>query len=203
MLSRRVGLSARPAAASARLRSLSVAAAAKGFGANPKAPPAKSKVLQTCTCGSKAVYRECCEPFHNRKASPGSAEEALRSRFSAICKGEVDYLLSTDHRPKTLEDPEQMKRDMTYTVKNFKYSGLKILEQEPGSSDAEQKIKFQYKSRKEFKEKTRFKVKEKGEEPEKNIDGSYRIYTTVERSLFKKEDDSQWVLADSEVLSHE
>eukprot|EP00955_Chlamydomonas_euryale_P083489 363865-Chlamydomonas_euryale.AAC.9 len=67
MLSRRVGLSARPAAASARLRSLSVAAAAKGFGANPKAPPAKSKVLQTCTCGSKAVYRvrrQCASGMH-------------------------------------------------------------------------------------------------------------------------------------------
>ena len=42
--------------------------------------------------------QDCCQPFHEGKGHPGTPEAALRARFSAFSKGEVDYLLSTDKR---------------------------------------------------------------------------------------------------------
>ncbi|KAG1660715.1 hypothetical protein FOA52_014335 [Chlamydomonas sp. UWO 241] len=183
--------------AQAKGKASSSAPAAKGFGTKP--PPSKQN---TCSCGSNVVYKDCCEPFHAKKAVPDSAELLLRARFSAIVKGDVDYLVATDRRPKTLEAPDQLKRDMEYTVKTFKYSGLKIVEQE-AAGDAATAIKFTYKSVKSPKDSMRFGMRVKAEEVEKNVDGSPKLYTTTEKSRFEKGSDGAWVLADSEVLSHE
>lgn len=63
-----------------------------------------------CPCLSGLPYAECCEPLHRGTAYAPTAEQLMRSRFSAFAVGDADYLLVTWHpstRPTTLElDPE-------------------------------------------------------------------------------------------------
>jgi SEC-C motif domain protein len=53
--------------------------------------------IEICPCGSGRTYRECCEPAIAGKRSPATAEELMRSRYSAYVKVEADYLFDTTH----------------------------------------------------------------------------------------------------------
>jgi SEC-C motif domain protein len=53
-----------------------------------------------CPCGSDANYRACCGPFHHGELQARSAEELMRSRYSAYACGDADYLFRTWH-PRT------------------------------------------------------------------------------------------------------
>jgi len=50
-----------------------------------------------CPCGSGARYEACCARFHRQEAVPATAEELMRSRYSAFVKSAVDYLEATLH----------------------------------------------------------------------------------------------------------
>ncbi|TFD14933.1 hypothetical protein E3T35_00640 [Cryobacterium sp. TMT1-2-2] len=64
---------------------------------------------QRCPCLSEGTYVVCCGRFHSGAAVPPTAEWLMRSRYSAFCRGEAQYLLQTWHpltRPESLElDP--------------------------------------------------------------------------------------------------
>jgi SEC-C motif domain protein len=51
----------------------------------------------SCPCGSGASYRGCCGTFHDGELQAGSAEELMRSRYSAFAYGNADYLFRTWH----------------------------------------------------------------------------------------------------------
>jgi SEC-C motif-containing protein len=69
------------------------------------APPA----ARTCPCLSGEQYADCCGRFHRGEAEAPTAEQLMRSRYSAFVVQDADYLLRTWHpdtRPKELElDP--------------------------------------------------------------------------------------------------
>lgn len=50
--------------------------------------------MSLCPCGSQLNYTECCEPFHKGEAAP-TAEQLMRSRYSAFEKGQLQYLSDT------------------------------------------------------------------------------------------------------------
>ena len=55
----------------------------------------------TCPCGSGKTYADCCEPFISGQALPQTAEQLMRSRYSAYANVNMDYLHETlhpDHR---------------------------------------------------------------------------------------------------------
>ncbi|MEV4556841.1 YchJ family metal-binding protein [Kitasatospora sp. NPDC049285] len=62
-----------------------------------------------CPCGSGAPYRECCGRLHRGEAAAGSAEQLMRSRFSAFAVHDEPYLLRSWHpdtRPASVDfDP--------------------------------------------------------------------------------------------------
>jgi len=62
-----------------------------------------------CPCGSGASYDECCGPLHRGETAAETAEQLMRSRYSAHHRGLEDYLLATWHpttRPAGVElDP--------------------------------------------------------------------------------------------------
>ncbi|HEY9279774.1 MAG TPA: YchJ family metal-binding protein [Eoetvoesiella sp.] len=66
-----------------------------------------------CPCGGKGgvfLYRDCCGPFINDNKPAPSAEQLMRSRYTAYALGNADYILATWHastRPAelTLESP--------------------------------------------------------------------------------------------------
>ncbi|MEO1066230.1 MAG: YchJ family metal-binding protein [Pseudomonadota bacterium] len=49
----------------------------------------------TCPCGRNAPYEACCQPFHTGDALPDTAEQLMRSRYTAFVKSEIDYLKDT------------------------------------------------------------------------------------------------------------
>ncbi|MFK7001592.1 YchJ family protein [Flavobacterium oreochromis] len=53
--------------------------------------------MNNCFCGSKKVFQECCEPFILGINKPNTAEELMRSRYTAYCTHQVDYLFYTTH----------------------------------------------------------------------------------------------------------
>jgi len=48
-----------------------------------------------CPCSSKLPFERCCEPFLTRAAYPDTAEQLMRSRFSAYAQRRVAYLAAT------------------------------------------------------------------------------------------------------------
>lgn len=62
-----------------------------------------------CPCLSGLPYAECCGPLHAGTRPAATAEQLMRSRYSAFAVDDPDYLLRTWHprtRPRTLDlDP--------------------------------------------------------------------------------------------------
>ncbi|MEO7124467.1 MAG: YchJ family metal-binding protein [Lacisediminihabitans sp.] len=59
-----------------------------------------------CPCLSGVPYDQCCGALHRGAVSASTAEQLMRSRFSAFAVGDSSYLLETWHpatRPSTLE----------------------------------------------------------------------------------------------------
>lgn len=53
--------------------------------------------MSECPCGSGQSYESCCEPYLKGERFPETAEQLMRSRYSAYVVGEVDYIHNTLH----------------------------------------------------------------------------------------------------------
>ena len=64
---------------------------------------------QPCPCGRPKAYGQCCGLLHDGSAKAATAEDLMRSRYSAFAVGDEAYLLSSwhpDKRPNGVElDP--------------------------------------------------------------------------------------------------
>jgi SEC-C motif-containing protein len=69
-----------------------------GQGPKPaKAGPVVPAASAACPCGSGKSYAECCRPLHTGEARATTAEQLMRSRFSAFAVGDGAYLLRSWH----------------------------------------------------------------------------------------------------------
>ncbi len=50
-----------------------------------------------CHCGAIKSFSECCEPKIKGTQKALTAEELMRSRYSAYCVHNADYLMATTH----------------------------------------------------------------------------------------------------------
>lgn len=85
-----------------------------------------------CPCHSKKTYEECCAPFHNLIKLPTTAEQLMRSRFSAYALGKVEYIIKTTH-PKHKDQLialAQRKKQIEAFCKSTQFENLTILETE-------------------------------------------------------------------------
>ncbi len=53
--------------------------------------------METCPCGSSETYSRCCEPLITGQRPAATAEELMRSRYSAYAKVDVNYIFETTH----------------------------------------------------------------------------------------------------------
>jgi len=71
--------------------------------------PSRAPSEGNCPCLSGEQYGDCCGRFHRGDAEAPTAEQLMRSRYSAFVVLDADYLLRTWHpdtRPSELElDP--------------------------------------------------------------------------------------------------
>jgi SEC-C motif-containing protein len=59
-----------------------------------------------CPCGSGLPLADCCGRLHDGTATAATAEQLMRSRYSAFALGDAGYLLATWHpstRPAALD----------------------------------------------------------------------------------------------------
>nr|WP_320131217.1 YchJ family metal-binding protein [uncultured Holophaga sp.] len=93
-----------------------------------------------CPCTSKRLYPQCCEPYLTGKKVPETAEQLMRSRFSAYAMQRPDYLIATTAAKERAElDAEELKA----YCKEIKCISLKVISTEGGGkSDREGKVLF-------------------------------------------------------------
>jgi SEC-C motif domain protein len=83
-----------------------------------------------CPCKSQLHYSQCCEPYHKGTTIAPTAEALMRSRYSAYSKGQVEYLLQTQH-PKTRKNDDG--KLLTDSIKSTQWIGLTILKTQKGN----------------------------------------------------------------------
>ncbi|MET0703862.1 MAG: YchJ family metal-binding protein [Mycobacterium sp.] len=80
-----------------------------------------------CPCGSGADYLACCGPLHHGERQARTAEELMRSRYSAFARADADYLFRTWH-PRTRPTEVAVDPGTTWT-------GLEITDVVAGGAD--------------------------------------------------------------------
>ncbi|MGE5400983.1 MAG: YchJ family protein [Ignavibacteriales bacterium] len=53
--------------------------------------------MEKCPCGSGKSYSKCCGALIKGERTAQTAEELMRSRYSAYVKQEIDYIYETTH----------------------------------------------------------------------------------------------------------
>jgi SEC-C motif-containing protein len=87
-----------------------------------------------CPCLSGEPYQACCGPFHNRQQQPQTALALMRSRYSAFCLADVDYLLDTLHPSKRQPDEREA---LQASISETQWLGLKIIDHKETAELAE------------------------------------------------------------------
>ena len=100
-------------------------ASAAGFGS--------SKSTEPCPCLSGMSYETCCEPLHRGEQLAKTAEQLMRSRYSAFALAEVDYLMAT--HPDSLTPLGQRRKELRKNCREARWLGLKIKAVEAGGVD--------------------------------------------------------------------
>jgi SEC-C motif domain protein len=90
-----------------------------------------TQLRQPCPCGSGTTYDGCCGRLLRGAAQAVTAEELMRSRYSAHALGHTDHLFRTWH-PRTRPDEAAMRPEPGLT-----WSGLEVLGARDGGADDE------------------------------------------------------------------
>lgn len=59
---------------------------------------------ETCPCSSSRTYLACCGPLLEGRREAETAEQLMRSRYTAFARGHLDYLIATLHPSKRRPD---------------------------------------------------------------------------------------------------
>jgi SEC-C motif-containing protein len=54
-------------------------------------------MIAYCPCCSELFFADCCEPLLRKQTSAATAEQLMRSRYSAYAVRNIDYLITTTH----------------------------------------------------------------------------------------------------------
>jgi len=96
--------------------------------------------MAKCPCGSKNSYEKCCEPIINGMCPAETAEELLRSRYTAHVKENVDYIIKTVHPAKRKENDRKSIQEWS---ENTEWQKLEIIDVTKGGiDDSEGRIEF-------------------------------------------------------------
>jgi SEC-C motif-containing protein len=93
-----------------------------------------------CPCMSGLSYTSCCAKYHTGFSKPETAEQLMRSRYTAYHLALVDYLVNTTHpeklRPHYRQQLESTKDDMDWI-------GLEVISSSMGTkTDKIGKVRF-------------------------------------------------------------
>jgi SEC-C motif-containing protein len=125
---------------------------------------------KACPCQSGKSYSACCALLHNHTLIAETAEQLMRSRYSAFVMANIDYLIATLH---TTQRRSEDRMQLQQTIDETQWLGLQIIDHHQHQNQAEVEFIAFYQ-------------------------GS-PIGQLHERSRFVKED-NQWFYVDGELL---
>lgn len=92
-----------------------------------------------CPCGSSKEYTDCCAIAHNNILDVLTAEQLMRSRYSAYVMANSDYL-NISHHSKTRPQSRSERRDTIKWAKRVKWEKLDVLYTYQGQENDEHGI---------------------------------------------------------------
>ncbi len=85
-----------------------------------------------CPCGSNIDFDSCCEPIIIGEKNALTAEQLMRSRYSAYTFANVDYLMKSHHtKTRNIKDKKHIKR----WAQSVKWIKLIIINKELGQEN--------------------------------------------------------------------
>jgi len=84
---------------------------------------------KNCFCGKKLEYKDCCGAIHSGELKAITAEELMRSRYSAFVLAIIDYILDT-YSFETR--PFDQREEILLWSQSVEWLGLKIISTEKG-----------------------------------------------------------------------
>ncbi|RVU41161.1 hypothetical protein EOE67_02870 [Rheinheimera riviphila] len=81
-----------------------------------------------CYCQSGRNFNDCCQPFIQGQQLPGTAEQLMRSRFSAYCDGSdvaTQYVANSYHPLSQADNPVA---EITAFAKAAHFIGLQVID---------------------------------------------------------------------------
>ena len=96
-----------------------------GFGSKGPDPQ------QRCPCGG-ASYGSCCRPLHRQERAAATAEQLMRSRYSAFALAEIEHLLRTQPSDQPVQ---ARRRSLQASCRQLRWRGLEIVATEAGGPD--------------------------------------------------------------------
>ncbi|MAW07941.1 MAG: hypothetical protein CME61_06630 [Halobacteriovoraceae bacterium] len=127
-----------------------------------------------CHCGENESFEDCCNKFIEGIAKPETAEQLMRSRYSAFVVGATDYVFNTHHADSR---GDVSKEEIENWSKSSKWNGLEIVRtSDGGNTDESGEVEFI----------ARY-----------STDGNE--YAHHERASFKKVDE-HWYFVDGQIL---
>ncbi|MFD2551590.1 YchJ family protein [Bizionia sediminis] len=94
----------------------------------------------TCYCGSSKSYKACCQVYHLNGGKTETAQQLMRSRYSAFVLANGNYLMQTHH---VSTRPTSEKKAIVAWAKSVKWLKLEILNTTDGlKTDAHGSVTF-------------------------------------------------------------
>ena len=93
-----------------------------------------------CPCGSGRSFDTCCEPIINGKTEAATAQELMRSRYTAFTIANGNYLMRS-HHPSTR--PNRERKNIEKWAKSVQWVRLTVLNTQAGDiSDTSGYVEF-------------------------------------------------------------
>lgn len=109
-----------------------------------------------CYCGSTQAFELCCQPFLAGMGNADSCEQLMRSRYSAYCLRDIDYIYRTYHPSRRADNP---KPALATFAANSHFIALNVLSCEQSSQQGYVSFNVRYIQQNvlyEFTERSRF-----------------------------------------------
>ncbi len=82
------------------------------------------EINNSCPCGLPSSYLDCCAEMHKSIYNAETAEQLMRSRYTAFTKADGDYLMKSHHRSTR---PLSEKKSIVKWAKSVEWIKLDVL----------------------------------------------------------------------------
>ena len=92
-----------------------------------------------CPCQSGLEYQDCCQPLHQYQKIASTAEQLMRSRYSAFVLAEIDYIVK---RTVPLQQTLLNSKALYQWARNTEWDGLEIVKVVPEMDNNHALVEF-------------------------------------------------------------